>query len=337
VSPWLSRILGWVAFLALALLPAVLPGYLVFQVSIALTYAIAILGLNLIMGFSGQISIAQGVFFAVGGYVVAILMTTHGMSFWAALVPAVIAATLLGLVIGIPALRLQGLQLAIVTLMLAAVVPPLILRLDKYTKGTSGIAIEKPEPPAWLPISQDAYIYFICLAGAGLTVLIMLQLVRGETGRRLKAVRDNPLIAEAFGINIARTKVAAFAVSAAFAGFAGGLFALVNAFVSPDSFQLFKSFEFIAGAIIGGITSVAGAFIGAVIVVFLPEWSANISLAMAGIVYGAVLVVMMLIAREGIVGLLRKALALALARMNTARAARYPRSFSKKTAEMKAS
>jgi branched-chain amino acid transport system permease protein len=300
------RIFGWLAFAALVLMPVILPGYLLFQVSIALTYAIAILGLNLVMGFSGQISLAQGVFFAVGGYIVAILMTTYDLPFWAALPPGVVAATLLGIAIGVPALRLQGLQLATITLMLAAVVPPLILRLDKFTKGTAGIAILKPEPPEWLPISQDAFVYFICLAGAGLAILVMRQLVRGETGRRLKSVRDNPLIAEAFGVDVARTKVAAFAVSAAFAGFAGGLFAMVNAFVSPDSFQLFKSFEFLVGAIIGGITSIAGAFIGAVIVVFLPEWSAQISLAMAGIIYGTVLLVMMLIAREGIVGLLRK-------------------------------
>ena len=92
---------------------------------------------------------------------------------------------------------------------------------------------------------------------------------------------------------------------AQFAGFGGGLFAMANAFVSPDSFQLFKSFEFLAGAIIGGITSITGAFIGAVIVVFLPEWSANLSLALAGVVYGATLVIMMLVAREGVVGLLR--------------------------------
>nr|WP_283816423.1 branched-chain amino acid ABC transporter permease [Bradyrhizobium liaoningense] len=289
-------------------MPAILPGYLLFQVSIALTYAIAILGLNLVMGFNGQISLAQGVFFAVGGYVVAILMTTCGLSFWTSLPLAIVAATVLGTLVGIPALRLQGLQLAITTIMLAAVVPPLILRLDKYTNGTSGLAIEKPEPPAWLPLSQDAYVYYICLAGVGVAILIMLQLVRGDTGRRLRSVRDNPLIAEAFGVDVARTKVAAFAISAAFGGFAGGLFTLMNAFVSPDSFQLLKSFEFLAGGIIGGITSIAGAFVGALIVVFLPEWSAHISLSMAGIVYGGALVTMMLIAREGVIGLLRTAL-----------------------------
>jgi branched-chain amino acid transport system permease protein len=301
-----ARLLGWAAFAALALLPAFLPGYLVFQVSIALTYAIAILGLNLIMGFNGQISLAQGVFFAVGGYIVAILMADHGFSFWAALPIAVAAAMVLGVVIGIPALRLQGLQLAILTLVLASLVPPLILRMDKYTKGTSGIAIEKPVPPEWLHITPDTFVYLICLAGAGLCVVVMIQLVHGATGRRLKSVRDNPVIAEAFGIDVARTKIAAFATSAAFAGFGGGLFAMANAFVSPDSYQIFKSFEFLAGAIIGGITSITGAFIGAVIVVFLPEWSANVSLALAGVVYGATLVIMMLVAREGVVGLFRK-------------------------------
>lgn len=302
----LAQLAGWVAFAALAVLPAFLPGYLIFEVSIALTYAIAILGLNLIMGFNGQISLAQGVFFAVGGYIVAILMADHAFSFWAALPFAVAAATVLGVVVGVPTLRLQGLQLAILTLVLAALVPPLILRMEKYTKGTAGIAIEKPVPPEWLHVTQDTFVYLICLAGAGLCVVVMIQLVQGATGRRLKSVRDNAVIAEAFGIDIARTKIAAFATSAAFAGFGGGLFAMANAFVSPDSFQLFKSFEFLAGAIIGGITSITGAFIGAVIVVFLPEWSANISLALAGVVYGATLVIMMLVAREGVVGLLRR-------------------------------
>jgi branched-chain amino acid transport system permease protein len=297
------RLAGVAVFAVLACVPAVLPGYLVFQATIALTYAIAILGLNLLMGFNGQVSLAQGVFFAVGGYLVAILVADHSVPIWLAIVIAVVATAVLGALVGIPALRLQGLQLAIVTLVLAALVPSLILRLDEYTKGTAGIAIDVPPPPAWLGVGTDAWHYWICLAGAGVCVLIMVQLVHGETGRRLRAVRDNTTIAEAFGINVAATRIATFATSAAFGGFAGGLFAMVNAFVSPDSFQLFKSFEFLAGAIIGGITSITGAFLGALLVIFLPEWSAGISLAMAGIVYGGTLIVMMLVAREGLVGL----------------------------------
>ena len=308
-------LVGVAAFAALAVVPAVLPGYLVFQATIALTYAIAILGLNLLMGFNGQVSLAQGVFFAVGGYLVAILVADHAVPIWLAIAIAVVATAVLGALVGIPALRLQGLQLAIVTLVLAALVPSLILRLDEYTKGTAGIAIDVPPPPAWLGVGIDAWHYWICLAGAGVCVLIMVRLVHGETGRRLRAVRDNTTIAEAFGINVAATRIATFATSAAFAGFAGGLFAMVNAFVSPDSFQLFKSFEFLAGAIIGGITSITGAFLGALLVIFLPEWSAGISLAMAGIVYGGTLILMMLVAREGLVGLAATVLRWAWARL----------------------
>ncbi len=198
--------------------------------------------------------------------------------------------------------------MAIITLVLAALVPSLIIRFDAITKGTAGIAIAKPEAPAWLPIGQDTWLYLVCLAGAGLCVVIMLQLIRGETGRRLRTVRDNATIAEAFGVNVTATRISAFAASAAFGGFAGGLYAMVNAFVSPDSFQLFKSFEFLAGAIIGGITSVTGAFVGAIVVIFLPEWSADISLALTGVIYGGVLIVMMLVAREGVIGLVTKAL-----------------------------
>jgi branched-chain amino acid transport system permease protein len=301
-------LIGLAAFAALALVPVFLPGYLVFQASIALTYAIAILGLNLLMGFNGQVSLAQGVFFAVGGYATAILAADYGVPIWLAIPLATAGAAILGALVGIPALRLQGLQLAIITLVLAALVPSLILRFSSLTKGTSGVAIDKPEGPAWLPLGQDTLLYLVCLASAGLCVVIMLRLVSGETGRRLRAVRDNPVIAEAFGIHIARTKIAAFATSAAFGGLAGGLFAMVNAFVSADSFQLFKSFEFLAGAIIGGITTITGAFVGAVIVIFLPEWAADISLALAGIIYGGALIIMMILAREGLVGLAAKLL-----------------------------
>lgn len=313
-----SGIFGVAAFAVLALAPTVLPGYLVFQASIGLTYAIAILGLNLLMGFNGQISLAQGVFFALGGYIVAILMVDYAVPITVAIPVAVAVTAVFGALIGIPALRLQGLQLAIITLVLAALVPSLIMRFDSITKGTSGIALTKPDSPAWLPIGQDTWLYLICLAAAGLCVLVMLRLVGGETGRRLRAVRDNATIAEAFGVNVAATRIAAFATSAAFGGFAGGLYAMVNAFVSPDSFQLFKSFEFLAGAIIGGITSVSGAFVGAIIVIFLPEWSAGVSLALTGVIYGAALVVMMLVAREGVVGLVTKLLSRINARMKAA-------------------
>ena len=297
------RIVGALALaLGLIAVPAVFPDFRVYQLSVALTYAIAILGLNLLMGFNGQISVAQGVFFAVGAYTSAILMTRYGVDYLATLPAAVMAAAVLGLAVGVPALRWQGLPLAFITFGLAVLVPPLALKLEPITKGATGISLVKPSAPEWFPGSQDTFLYVLCLAGCGLCVLVARRLLRGNTGRALRAVRDNGLIAESLGINLAAVRLAAFTISAGFAGFGGGLFAVVNGFVSPESFQMTKSFDFLVGSIVGGITSISGAFIGALFVVFLPDWSADLSLAAAGLVYGVVLVVMMLLARDGVIG-----------------------------------
>jgi branched-chain amino acid transport system permease protein len=290
--------------LALVAVPAWFQDFRVYQLSVALTYAVAILGLNLLMGFNGQISVAHGVFFAVGGYTTAILMSRYGFNYLATLPFAAAAAGILGLVVGVPALRWQGLPLAFITFGLAVLTPPVALKLEPITNGASGISIEKPAVPAWFPGSQDTFLYYLCLVGAALAVLIVYRLVRGAPGRALRAVRDSDLIAESLGINLALVRLAAFTASATIAGFGGGLFAIVNGFVSPESFQMTKSFDFLVGAIVGGITSIAGAFIGALFVVFLPDWSAEISLAAAGIIYAVVLIAMMLVAREGVVGLL---------------------------------
>lgn len=301
---------GVAAFLALlVLVPFLLPSFLVFQLSIALTYAIAIIGLNLLMGFNGQISMAHGVFFAVGGYGSAILATRYGIPPLATIPLAALCSALLGLLVGIPALRLQGLQLAFLTLGLAVLLPPLLLKLEWLTKGATGISFAKPKAPAWLPFGEDAFLFILCMLGTGLTVVVALRLLNGHLGRALQAVRDNPLIAQSLGIDLTLVRLATFTISAACAGFGGALFAIINGYVSPESFSALKSFDFVAGAIIGGITSISGAFIGALFIVFVPEWSAGINLALAGVIYGVALVVMMLIARDGAVGLIKLGLA----------------------------
>ena len=299
------RAAGAVAIaVCLLLVPAVFPNFLVYQFSLVLTYAIAILGLNLLMGFNGQISVAHGVFFAIGGYTTAIFMTRYGMNYLATLPLAVATSALLGFLVGVPALRWQGLPLAFITFGLAVLVPPVALKLEPITKGATGISLAKPAPPAWFPGSQDTFLYMVCLAGVAICVLIAWRLTHGDTGRSLRATRDNGLIAESLGVNLTKVRVAAFTTSAGFAGFGGGLFAVVNAYVSPESFQMTKSFDFLVGAIVGGITSISGAFIGALFIVFLPEWSADMNIALSGLIYGGVMVVMMLVARDGVVGLL---------------------------------
>jgi branched-chain amino acid transport system permease protein len=289
---------------ALLIVPAMFPDFLVYQFSVALTYAIAILGLNLLMGFNGQISVAQGVFFAVGAYITAIFMTRYGMNYLMTLPIAVLTASILGLLVGIPALRWQGLPLAFITFGLAVLGPPLALKLEPITKGATGISMIKPAVPSWFSGNQDTFLYTLCLLGFALSALFVWRLTRGDTGRSLRAARDSDLIAESLGVNLTKVRLAAFVTCSGMAGFAGGLFAIVNGFVSPESFQMTKSFDFLVGSIVGGITSISGSLIGALLIVFLPDWAADMNIALSGLIYGAVLVVMMLIARDGVMGLL---------------------------------
>jgi len=288
--------------LALLIVPAMFPDFLVYQFSVALTYAIAILGLNLLMGFNGQISVAQGVFFAVGAYTTAIFMTRYGMNYLMTLPIAVLTASILGLLVGIPALRWQGLPLAFITFGLAVLGPPLALKLEPITKGATGISMIKPAVPSWFSGNQDTFLYTLCLLGFVLSALFVWRLTRGDTGRSLRAARDSDLIAKSLGVNLTKVRLAAFVTCSGMAGFAGGLFAIVNGFVSPESFQMTKSFDFLVGSIVGGITSISGSLIGALLIVFLPDWAADMNIALSGLIYCAVLVVMMLVARDGVMG-----------------------------------
>ena len=292
-----------IALLLAAALPMLLPKFLLLQLSLALAYAMAILGLNLLLGYGGQVCLAQGAFFACGAYTTAILATQAGVDPILTLPIAALMTACLGVVVGLPALRLGGLQLAIVTFGIAAVVPQLILKFDRLTHGVTGISFDAPVPPSWLPVGKDTWLYWLSLLCAAVCVALIRRMLHGDTGRALRAMRDDPLIAQSLGIHLTRARLSAFAVSAGFAGLGGAMFAMLNAYVSPQSFLAAKSIEILIGAIVGGIASVGGAFLGALFVVFVPEWTADFSPALGGLVYGACLIVMMLLAREGLVGL----------------------------------
>jgi branched-chain amino acid transport system permease protein len=290
--------------LAAVLLPLVLPTFLLMQVSTALTFALAILGLNLLLGFAGQVCLAQGALFACGAYTTAILVAQGGWPALATLPASAAVTALAGIVIGLPALRLGGLQLAIVTFGVAVLTPQLILKFDRLTRGVTGITFDPPVP--WLPVGPDSWLYALCVAAAAGCAVLALRMTRGDSGRALRALRDNPLIATSLGIDLVRARLAAFAVSSAFAGLGGGLFAILNGYVSPQSFLAGRSIEILIGAIVGGIGSVSGAFLGALFVVFVPEWTAELSPALGGLIYGACLIAMMLLARDGLVGLAQR-------------------------------
>ncbi|MGZ2459989.1 branched-chain amino acid ABC transporter permease [Rhizobium sp. IY2] len=301
------------------LIPVFVPGYALQQVAIAIAYAIAILGLNLLMGFAGQICLAQGTLFGVGAYVTAILNATYGISPLVTLPVSAAVAAVVGLAIGLPALRLQGLQLAIVTFGIAAAFPQLLLKMGSLTGGVSGLPIDALEPPSFMPDNPELWLYIISLTCAGIGALLVSLMLFGDNGRALRAQRDNPQIAQALGINLIRTRLWAFAASSALAGLGGGVFGIISGFISPESFLAILSINIVIGSIVGGVTSIVGAFLGGLFMVFVPTWASDINLSLGNLIYGLALILIMMVARNGVTGFIEKWLSMTFRRMASSR------------------
>lgn len=312
-----NRRLAWVGAVllvaALLVLPFLLKNYRVFQFNLVLVYAIAILGLNILTGYNGQISLGHGAFYAVGAYVAAVLMDKAGLPYWATLPVAGAVCFGFGFLMGFPALRLGGHYLALATFALALAIPQLLKYkgIEAWTGGVQGIVLNKPEPPIVLrlfdqPLSADRWLYFFTLAVGALMFWLAWNLLRGRIGRALVAVRDHPIAATAMGIDLPRVKSAAFGVSAGFTGVAGALGAIVVAFVSPDSFTVFLSISLLVGLVVGGLASIPGAIFGAAFIQFVPNLADQISKSAPWAIYGAFLIGFMLLMPTGVMGLLRK-------------------------------
>lgn len=280
-------------------------GYHLFQLTTTAVTAVAVLGLGFVTGITGQISLGHGAFYAVGAYVTAILMTSFAWPYWATLPPAAVLCFALGLGVGLPALRLSGPYLALVTFALAVAVPQILRAkaLEQWTGGAQGIVVTAPDPPAGLPVSQDQWLYFFTVAVAALMFLIAHNLLRGRVLRAMLAVRDHPLAAQAAGIDVARVKTIAFAISAGFTGIAGSLAAITVQFVAPDSFPVQLSIALFVGLVVGGAGSLPGAVIGAAFLTFVPNFAEQIDKSAPGFVYGALLVAALYLMPSGVAGL----------------------------------
>jgi branched-chain amino acid transport system permease protein len=301
------RMAGFAALVVLAVLVPFLFGpFRVSQFTLVLIYAIAVLGLNLLVGYSGQISLGHGAFFALGAYVGAILITRTGVPHLLTIPAAGAVAFLAGLALGVPALRLRGLYLALVTLAVAIATPVLIKRFDSLTGGSQGIAVPQPAPPESLGLADDQFIYLITLAVALPLFAFAAGIVRRDVGRALIAMRDDETAARTMGISLATFKTRAFGLSAAYAGLAGALFVFSNGFVAPESFTLVVSFSFLAAIVVGGLATIAGALFGALFIVFVPVYASDVNEALSGVIYGAALIACMYVFRGGVMGLLRK-------------------------------
>jgi branched-chain amino acid transport system permease protein len=297
---------GLAALAAVALaLPFFFGPYRVSQFTLVLIYAIAVLGLNLLVGYSGQISLGHGAFFCLGAYTGAILLDRTSVPHLVTVPAAALVCFAAGLALGLPALRLRGLYLALVTLALAIATPVLIKRFDGLTGGSQGITVAQPAPPSWSGLADDQFLYLLSLAVAAPLFWLAAGMVRRDVGRALIAMRDDETAARTMGVNLATYKTRAFGLSAAYAGVGGALFTFANGFVAPESFTLTVSFAFLAAIVVGGLATVAGAVFGALFIVFVPVWSSDVDEALSGVIYGATLIACMYVFRGGIMGLLR--------------------------------
>jgi len=301
---WL--ILGLIVLLA-CVLPFVASNYRVFQFTLAYVYAIALLGLNMLTGYNGQISLGHGAFFAIGAYTSAILIERFGVPYWMTLPVAAAVCGVAGFLFGLPALRLEGLYLALATFALALTTPQLLKYklVEHWTGGVQGIVIKKPEAPFGLPLNPDQWLYFVCLAVMIVLFWFAWNLLRGRIGRALVAIRDQPIAASTMGINTPLFKSLTFGVSALYTGLAGALSAIVIQFVAPDSFNVFLSISLLVGVVVGGLASLSGAIYGAFFIQFIPNVAQEISKAAPWAIYGIFLIGFMYVMPTGIAGFLR--------------------------------
>jgi branched-chain amino acid transport system permease protein len=297
--------------LAACILPFVVTNYRTFQFTLALVYAIALLGLNMLTGYNGQISLGHGAFYAIGAYTAAILMDQFGVPYWATLPVAAVVCLVAGFLFGLPALRLEGLYLALATFALGVSLPALLKyhHLEKWTGGVQGIVINKPDPPFGLAINPDQWLYFFTLAVAVLMFVLAWNMLRGRMGRAMVAIRDQHIAAEAMGINTAMVKSLTFGVSAMYTGVAGALGAIAIQYVAPDSFNIFLSIVFLVGIVVGGLASISGAIYGALFIQFVPNIADEISKAAPWAIFGVFLLGFVYLMPMGVAGAARVAVA----------------------------
>jgi branched-chain amino acid transport system permease protein len=284
-------------------------GYVLFQGTMLLSYAIALVGLNIVTGYNGQISLGHGAFYAVGAYTAAILMDKAGAPYWIAIPAAGIVSLGFGYAFGRPALKLKGLYLALATFTLGVVAPQLLKykHLEHWTGGVGGIFLTKPEAPFGLPLNADQWFYLVTLAVTVLLFVLARNLIDSGSGRAIRAIRDHDMAAESMGVDNAHYKSMAFGVSAAFNGVAGALAGLAVQFVSPDSFTMFLSISLLVGVVVGGVGTLWGAFFGAAFIMFVPTVAEKVSKDAAWAVYGVVLILFMFVMPGGVMSLFKRA------------------------------
>lgn len=278
----------------------------IYQVSIlisALIYVMLALGLNIVVGLAGQLVLGYAAFYAIGAYTYALLYHYFGLSFWVCLPTGGLLAILFGLGLGFPVLRLRGDYLAIVTLGFGEIVRLVLLNWVSVTGGSQGISsIPKPGLLGFDFNMHDGtiYLYYLCLAVVIITIIVISRLKNSRVGLALQALREDEIASEAMGINLTRVKLTAFALSSAWAGFAGVLFTAKTSFVNPASFTFMESAMMLSMVVLGGMGSITGVTLGALILILVPEYLRAFA-DYRMLLFGAVMVIMMIFRPQGII------------------------------------
>jgi branched-chain amino acid transport system permease protein len=313
-----------VAALVLLLLPRLMGEYRLSQFTFVAIYFIALLGLNILTGYNGQISLGHGAFIGIGAYTAAVLMLGRqglkdlnldppgalplgdGMQAVYTIPIAALVTGVIGFAFGFPALRLAGVSLALATFGIAVSLPSIARKFEGLTGGGGGLALPQPKAPFGLDIAAHHWLYYEAWFTAGLLLLAAWLLVRGRVGRAWKAVRDGEIAATSSGVSPAVYKTLAFGISSAYAGAAGALYAIQVSFVNPDTFPLSMSILLLASVVAGGLASLSGVIFGALLMQFLPLYAQEVSRQAPAVVFGAVLVLCMFALPGGVAGLVQR-------------------------------
>jgi len=285
----------------LVLVPVFAKNFIVFQMTMLLIYGLAVLALNILTGGSGQFSLGQSAFYAIGAYTSAILMEQYNLNYALTLPVAGVICFGAGFLFGQPALRLSGVYLALATFALATAMPQLLKLnfFEKWTGGVQGLVVTKPDAPFGLPLSQDAWLYYFTLVVVVAIYIFSVNLLRSRSGRAFMAIRDNEIAASAMGVDVALYKTLAFGVSAGITGVAGGLGAIAVQFVAPDSYTIQLAISLFLGMVVGGVGWLPGSIVGSAFIIFVPNIAEGISKGLSGAVFGVLLFLVIFLVPHG--------------------------------------
>ena len=313
-----------------ALLPHAVSEFRLGQLTYVAIYFIALLGLNILTGYNGQISLGHAAFMAIGGYTAAVLilgrtgfvlagqhpshlLPDHGMRPIWAIPLAGLVTGIIGYLFGLPALRLAGVSLALATFAVAVSMPQIAKRFEHLTGGGGGLSLPLPQAPFGWHISPPHWLYYEAWVTAAILLFVAWVLVRGRVGRAWRGIRDGEIAAVSSGVSPAVYKTLAFGISSAYAGVAGALFAIQNAYINPDTFPVALSILLLASVVIGGLSSLSGVIVGAFVLEFLPIYAQappvlhlNFAKQAGPVVFGVVLMVIVLLVPGGMASLIRR-------------------------------